>query len=201
MALAYVELEGADGGDIHLRVDIGSNRYYAYAIGDARTASRVGDFDVLTDTSTRSPLIRVSPEQRGRALLSIPANAFDDEHRAVQIASFREQSMVGPAYSNLVRVPKGIAAEDLPSLTFSTDAAPIRAVVHRPPRRPMASAMFLQALIPLLPTLIPACAGNAVRLRTCRESSLQRRLGGRGRRRRLIDHLRAAATAERAGDR
>jgi hypothetical protein len=149
MGLAIADFDGIEDGLAHFRLDIGTNRYYAYVVGDPKSATRIGDFTVLADVTNRSSLMGPVPSAaRGRTVLTIPASAFDNEHRAVQIKSFREQSLSGPTYSDPVLVPRGGGvAGGFPAISFGTDVAPIRHLPYCKATRPISQAMFWGELI------------------------------------------------------
>ena len=149
MGLAIAEFEGNEDGLAHFRIDIGTNRYYVYAIGDPKSATRIADFTVLADVTNQSPLIGpVADATRGRTVLAIPETAFDHEHRAVQIKSFREQTLAGPTYSDPVLVPPGGSVpRGFPGIAFGTDVTAIRHLPYCEARQPMSQTMFWGEII------------------------------------------------------
>lgn len=163
MALAILRFEGSDGERARFRVEVGGNRYYSYAIGDGEV-DRSDGIPVLRNRTFTSPLLGPLPEELlGRTELEVPLERFGRDHRHVQLMSFRTRDLVGPAISDIVRIPRVRAGEgELPVLTFGMgtlmerQAAPAEAVPFRYREvRPVSSAMFLQGLISALPSLLP----------------------------------------------
>ena len=169
MALAWLSYEGTDGGQRRFRFDIGVNRYYGYAIGDKETLRR-GGLKTLLDPHFKSALLGPLPETAlGRGMLEIPDQAFDREHRYVQLMSYRTQERVGPALSEIVAVPAGGTAAGgdggwgrLPELSFGQELIMdrqnryVETVPFRFREARYSNAMFLGALANILPTVLPA---------------------------------------------
>ncbi len=150
-------------------IDVGSNRYYRYAVGDDSVDADRG-FPMLGKPTFVSPLIGPLPiEAMGRATLDVPVARFDRDHRTIQLMSFRTPALHGPAVSEPLRV--GVISrsrDDLPALAFSNAggvrypmdtstlesnrAAPWRYAEPMAYRevRPVSKAMFLGQLLPML---------------------------------------------------
>ena len=163
MALAILRFAGADGGRVRFDVELGTNRFYGYAIGDGET-DRSRGFAVLRNRSFASPLIGPLPEHTlGRTRLEIPRERFDRDNRYVQLLSYRTAELHGPAISEVMEVPAGGAVPDeLPPIVFGMGyhmathmqrSRPV-ALTYRE-RPPMSSAMFLNQLLPLLSQIVP----------------------------------------------
>jgi hypothetical protein len=167
MALAILRSSRIPAGSgAAFDVEIGSNRFYQYAIGDATVGSDRG-FPMLGAPSFTSPLVGPLPlDARGRARLEIPAERFDREHRYVQLKSFRDREGEGPAVSDIVKVAVvSHGGADFPPIAFglSHDMKTANAV-HTSRRaswqRPVAMeyrevatlshGLFLDKLVPLL---------------------------------------------------
>ncbi len=170
MALAVLRFDGRDRRGSRFRFDIGKNRYYRFAVG-AGTARRPSGLAVLESPRFQSELLGPLPERdRGRGVLTVPAEAFDRDHRTVQLLSFRTRDLISPAVSDPVRVPAGSVGDgvpEAPALHFSRGAAmpdattPTRAVEMVPFRYRegrYSHGMFLGALAGMLPTLLPKVA-------------------------------------------
>jgi hypothetical protein len=107
MALAILRPSRVPGspGTVAFALELGSNRFYQYAIGDD-AVDRLSGFPLLGDPSYTSPVLGPVPESAmGRVELEIPVAHFDREHRCVQVTSFRTRSKVGPAVSDVVFAP------------------------------------------------------------------------------------------------
>jgi hypothetical protein len=160
MALAIVEVKDAEGGAVNCRVDIGTNRYFSYAVGPPE-ARLVEGFPIMSNPSYTSPLQGpLGPGARGHAVLQVPAGAFQgDANTHVQVTSFRERDLTGRAVSDIVPAPPHGALVDsggwLPSVQLG-EATPFAVVPFREQAPAYSSALFLEALIGLLPKLIPA---------------------------------------------
>jgi len=166
MALAILRSSRIPAGSgAAFDVEIGSNRFYQYAIGDATVGSDRG-FPVLGASSFTSPLVGPLPlDARGRARLEIPAERFDREHRYVQLKSFRNREGEGPAVSDIVKVAVvSHGGADLPPIAFGLShdmktANAVRTSRRASWQRPVAMqyrevavsrGMFLDKLVPLL---------------------------------------------------
>lgn len=104
MALAIVRWRGPENGRQLFDIDIGNNRYYAWAIGSG--SQRRDGIRMLTTRSQTSPLLGPLPAgSRGRAVLDVPDGAFTDEHHHLQLISFRDEELRAPAASDIVAVP------------------------------------------------------------------------------------------------
>ena len=156
-------------------LDLGSNRFYQYAVGDD-TIDRGSGFPMLGAPHVTSPIIGpLSESSLGRTVVEIPSRQFDRDNRCVQVTTYRTRTKDGPTVSDIVRVavvPRGNEPppEDFPSLSFSLRdpmdpytiengygvesgwRGPVRMAYREV--RPMSSAMFLGALIPTLTGLV-----------------------------------------------
>jgi hypothetical protein len=171
MALALLRSSRVPRGSdvVAFDIDVGSNRYYRYSVGDDSVDADRG-FPMLGAPTFVSPLIGPLPaDAMGRATLDVPAARFDRDHRTIQLMSFRTPALHGPAVSEPLRV--GVISrsrEDLPALAFSNAggvrypmdtstlesnrAAPWRYAEPMAYRevRPVSKAMFLGQLLPML---------------------------------------------------
>lgn len=169
MALALLRPRGRDGGQAWFDIELGRNRYYTYAIGDGE-ADRSGGFAMLLNRKTVSELQGPIPDHpSGRATLAISTSSFDRDNRYLQLASFRTADRKGPAFSEILMVPPEPAAreEEPPAIALglgatmerSTQRQPVPLTLAEAPR--LSSAMFLQALLPILQRALPV-VGNLV---------------------------------------
>ncbi|MGK7916085.1 MAG: hypothetical protein AB4038_11180 [Prochloraceae cyanobacterium] len=118
MALAIVRFKDRQGNNTRFHIDIGTtNRFYAYAIGDKRTLTRNGLTFLENDQFISPVLGPLPPQTLGRTLLEIPSDRFDSNYRYLQLFSFRDRDLIGPALSEIIAVP--ISSHPL-SLSFST---------------------------------------------------------------------------------
>lgn len=181
MALALLTPSRVPGspGTVAFRVDLGRNRFFQYAIGDA-TVDKDRGFPVLGAPSFMSPILGPLPnESFGRTTLEIPVTRFDREHQSLQLRSYRTKDRQGPALSDIVRVPIGgkplpndippIAIgmrHDMDAYTIDTYSEPLaapapwgpaRAMAYREVR-PVSSAMFLGSILPALSGIVAKVA-------------------------------------------
>lgn len=128
MALAI--LRPAGGADpLRFRFDLGSNRFYAWAIGpgDGEGPRPRG----VGEPSARSPVLGPLPEAAlGRGELEIPAGRFDRTNRFLQLVSWRTADGIGPAVSDVLEVRPRLASEALPAIAFS--GGPMAQAERRP---------------------------------------------------------------------
>lgn len=158
MALAILEYDGPAGGGHRFRAEIGTNAYWTWAIGDGRHPGRVDGFDLLGERSYEAPMSGpLPPEARGRTVIEVPASLFEGDNRHVQLLSFRERDMSGPAVSEIVpaRHLGWDQSEGPESIGLSADDRGVGLVECYGERQPVSTAMFLEALAGLLPALAP----------------------------------------------
>ncbi len=104
MALAILRFQTSDGVKSTFQVDLGSNRFYSYAIG-GEDCDRINGLKRLKNPVFTSPLIGPIPASSlGRTTLEVPSDRFGPQHRAIQITSFRTAQRTGPALSEIVTV-------------------------------------------------------------------------------------------------
>jgi hypothetical protein len=153
MALAILRFLESDGTKSRFQVELGTNRFYSYAIG-GEEIQRVNGLKTLQDPIYTSPLIGPVPESNlGRTILEVPNDKCDRQHRAIQITSFRTQQRVGPAISNIVTVMSVGAS---PATSFSLEMARSTAMDKPPVEtvpfqyrevQPVSEAMFLGGIL------------------------------------------------------
>jgi hypothetical protein len=172
MALAIITFAEAGQSGPRFRIDIGKNAYYSYAVGGKDTTRQNG-LEMLLDPVFTSPVLGpIPPSAMGRAFIEVPRGRFDAEHHRMQLVSFRTKDRTGPAISGIVAAPGalGPGLDDLPAPTFSiarglTDATGAHmmtstGIVENVPYsyqrgEAYSSAMFLQAIMALLPQVLP----------------------------------------------
>lgn len=123
MALAILRFQESEGGKSRFQVDLGKNRFYSYQIGGE--AADQNGIRQVQDPIYTSPLIGPVPEiSLGRAVLEVPNNKFDRQHRLIQLTSFRTRDRIGPAYSEVVQVID-ISSDYLPANSLPTKPLPV----------------------------------------------------------------------------
>lgn len=163
MALSILKYEGTDGTRSTFRIDLGRNRFYAYAVGSEAFTNANG-LKLLSSPRFISPLLGPLDESaRGRARLEVPNHLFDRDHRAIQLMSFRTENRVGPAISDIVTVPiltGRTISDNLPELGFArnmtmeiyrTETVPFK---YRE-RQPLSQGMFWNILTSIIPKVLP----------------------------------------------
>ena len=104
MALAFLRFQGSDEIHNRFQVDLGTNTFYFYTIGDGELLHAKG-LTLIKNPKSTSPLIGPLPESNlGRTVLEVPKKDFDRQNRFIQITSFRTQTQEGPAVSDTVEV-------------------------------------------------------------------------------------------------
>ena len=160
MALAILQYEGSPGGAHDFRFDLGSNRFFAYAVGGDETVAQDGVR--LLDDPVRGPIAGPLPESaRGRGRMSVPDDRFDRDHRAIQLWSYRTREGDGPAVSAILRLPRGLRPDDgnLPPPAFAASVPQERPAMMRTVplvrEQRLSEAMFFDMLASLVPKLLP----------------------------------------------
>jgi hypothetical protein len=159
MALAILRFLESNGTHSRFQIDIGTNRFYTYAVGEGKIQSDRG-INRLQDPSFTSPLIGALPESsQGRTILEVPNQQFDRQHRAIQLTSFRTAQRQGPAISNIVQAIVPSAGLKSSSLSLGLEAMEKQSVDLIPfayrEAEPISSAMFLSSLTAMIPKLLP----------------------------------------------
>lgn len=104
MALSTVSWRGETDGFQEFDAHVGSSRYYAWAVGSG--VQRRDGIPMLSTRSTTSPLLGPLPAgSRGRLVLRVPSDAFTRDDHHLQLLSFRDEELRGPAASDVVEVP------------------------------------------------------------------------------------------------
>lgn len=155
MALALLEPDDvSDAGARAFRFEIGHNRYYRVAVGDKELRSRHG-LALLAAPIWVSPLAGPLPVVAlGRGRIAIPERVFTREARFVQMMSYRNSALEGPAISPVVEATAGIG-DGLPPIAFSGEATGrvlVRPMDYR--EQPLVRAMFLENFFNILPSLL-----------------------------------------------
>jgi hypothetical protein len=102
MALAVLKAEIGQSGKRAFRFDIGSNKFYRVAVGDDQTREKIG-IKLLANPVWISPLVGpLDIVQLGRGRLEIDEQHFDRQNRFVQLMSYRNSSLDGPAVSDII---------------------------------------------------------------------------------------------------
>lgn len=152
MALAILRFQDNHGAKNRFKVDIGTNRFYSYAIGN-KELQRTEGLKVLSNPQFTSPLMGPLPESSlGRTILEVPHQKFDRQNRSIQIISYRNQQRESLALSEIVKVPLVSSGNyDLPVISFSQEINmenhPVDTVSFAyKEAQPISSAMFLGGL-------------------------------------------------------
>lgn len=107
MALAIINRVEADDAGLHIDADLGHNLWYVLAVGSGDVVRHHG-VDVLAEPSYTSALVGpLAPSRRGRVTFDVPREHVLRDDRYVQLMSFRTQDRTGPAFSDVVAVPRG----------------------------------------------------------------------------------------------
>ncbi|WP_157619035.1 hypothetical protein [Skermanella stibiiresistens] len=169
--MACIRFVDSGRGVARFKVDVGRNRWYAYAIGEGGTQRRNGLTMLDARSHTSELLGPLDPSEDGRTELEVPTRLFSGRDRSIQLMSFRTPGRDGPALSEIVVVPpnldlSGDGLADLPEISMTrsrTLAAPPRQAAAIPtvrralaPARPLSTAQFLDGLLALLPQILPA---------------------------------------------
>jgi hypothetical protein len=156
MALAIITPEEVSNGKRWFRFDIGSNRYFRFAVGKRDVKHRHG-IALLAEPKWVSPMQGpVADAAMGRGRFGLADDVFDREARCVQMMSYRTDRMEGPAISNIVSAGAMVPVNGLPPIAFARGER--EGVLVRPMRysQPIVSqAMFLGGLFDMLPKLLP----------------------------------------------
>ncbi len=162
MALALLKHIDSHKGKHQFQINIGSNRYYRYAIGNNEHVRQQG-IKLLANPSFISNLIGPIPEHSlGRVNLEVDKSKFDRDIRFIQIQSFRDRQLNGPAISDIVEIPRFESLANmnelysLPLGDFAMKKA--RPMLVKPfdyQEIKYSNAMFLNTLTSLLPQVLP----------------------------------------------
>lgn len=164
MALSYIRFLEADNNRYRFAVDIGTNRFYSYTIGDKDVLSNKG-LKRIQNPHFKSELIGALPKSNlGRTILEIPGDRFDRKNRYIQVTSFRTKQRIGPAISDIISIiPISNDSQNsqnilfTPAISFSMQNQSLETVPFSyRETKPISSAMFLGALKSLIPQVLPA---------------------------------------------
>jgi hypothetical protein len=157
MALALLRWAGEDDdGSQRFDVDIGSNSFYAWAVGAGAT-TRDGVPMVSTRTRTSDLIGPLQPGRRGKTVLRVPGDSFDADHHHLQVLSFRDEELRGPAASDVVEVPWRWTP---PSRRYGADAVAASMSLGAPAtpiafEQRLSHAQFLDALLGIVSKALP----------------------------------------------
>jgi hypothetical protein len=165
MALAILRFLESDDRRSRFQVDLGTNRFYTYAIAEGNVVVEHG-IKRLQDPVFTSPLIGALPESsQGRTILEVPHQQFDRRHRAIQITSYRTENRQSPAISNIVQVLVPTESFKSSSLSLGLDVMEKQSVDLIPfsyrEAEPISSAMFLSSLTAMIPKILPTLKTTA----------------------------------------
>lgn len=156
MALAILRFQDNQEGKNRFQVNIGTNRYYTYAIGNEEWR-RTHGLQTLSNPKFTSTLIGPLAESSlGRTILEVPAQQFDRQNPYIQIISYRNQERASPAISEIVKIPVisliSSVSYDLPAISLSKEITMENHPVDTVPFaykevQPVSSAMFLGGLM------------------------------------------------------
>ncbi|MEO0687313.1 MAG: hypothetical protein AAFY76_20250, partial [Cyanobacteria bacterium J06649_11] len=161
MALSFIRFLEVDNNRYQFAVDIGTNRFYIYTIGDKEVLSNKG-LKKIKNPSYISNLIGPLPKSNlGRTILEIPSEVFDRNNRYIQITSFRTEKRIGPAISEIINIiPISNNTFPPPVISFGMEKRMENQPLETVPfsyreTKPISSAMFLGALTSLIPKVLP----------------------------------------------
>lgn len=122
MALAILQFQDSNGGKSRFQIDLGTNRFYQYAIAGEQTLHN--GLPLLQDPIYTSPMMGSLPEDSlGCTVLEVPNDQFDRQHRLIQLTSFQSPQRIGPAYSEVIQVTD-ISPDSLPVDSLPADSLP-----------------------------------------------------------------------------
>lgn len=161
MALSIVTWRGERGGHQEFEAEIGSNRFYAWGVGSG--VRKHDGVRILASRAQTSPLTGpVQPGSHGRVLLRVPSDSFTAEDHHLQLLSFRDEDLRGPAVSDIVEVPwrwtrpgdrqAGRGTDRGEENSMSTLSLPPG---HVPAGSRMSHAQFLDALAGVISQVLP----------------------------------------------
>jgi hypothetical protein len=183
MALSIVTWRGERDGHQEFEAEIGSNRFYAWGVGSG--VRKHDGVRILASRARTSPLAGpVEQGSHGRVLLRVPSDSFTADDHHLQLLSFRDEDLRGPAVSDIVEVPwrwarpadrragrgtgrgeeNSMSTLSLPPRAFGAAhavsarpsyLAPSQPVGHVPPGPRMSHAQFLDALAGLISQVLP----------------------------------------------
>jgi len=185
VALAILEVDfeaPGDDGQAWFRFDIGSNRFYRFAIGGPERR-RLDGVGLIDQPSFITPLQGPLPESAmGRGRFAIDGERFGRDAEFVQMMSYRTANREGPAVSSIVRAQRPLPqsrTRPAPGRTFEPrglpaggpppPVLPARSLSRQAPRRaarpPMAGSLsfldFLGAVAPAIGSLLGGLTGGA----------------------------------------
>ena len=169
MALALLHYKGVESNQHYFDFELGSNRYFTFAIGD-RNIWRHHGIKRLQNLKFTSKLMGpLPPERLGRGVLKMPTQLTDRENRYVQLTSYRTAAREGPSISDIVTVllDSGstiLQASQQTDLTnFEKEQMPSRKLetvpFHFQEAKTVSTAMLLGNVTQVLPTIIPLLSG------------------------------------------
>ena len=179
MALAVLELDddgaaGAGVAGVRFRGQIGSNRYYVYAVGRRDADDPADLLDPTFESRLQGPL---PPAAMGRFMLEIPRDRLEREDRFVQLVSFRSPDRRGPAVSEIVEIPifalgrgsgplrrggalmLSVVDRDVPSHAFAVEVGAESVPFQVRERTARSEAMFWGAIGSLISNALPTIGG------------------------------------------
>ena len=166
MGLALLNYDDGDDRHTRFRINLGSNRYWTYAIGNEEKIRQHG-LNIIQDRKYTSPILGPLPEHSlGRETLMVPSRLFDRRNRYIQLISFRDRNMVGPAFSEIHEVLQpGPALTELPVIEFKKESGKVYTSLSSPQPVDMvpckvremeySQAHFLNFLGPLVQGVLP----------------------------------------------
>ncbi len=165
MALACLWYEGHGPGGYRFRADVGSNVYYSYVIGHD-SYSTADELHCIRDVSHISSVMGPVPDTANRIVrFTVPLRHIDRDNRRIQFFSFRTPDAQGPALSKILSMPvfsttggkdEHIFHEDLTMENSYSTHSITTSFSHV--EAPLTSAMFLGAIMNMLPSILPGAS-------------------------------------------
>ena len=110
MALALLDFQWADAHVVRLAIDIGTNLYYRYKIG--QSISNRDGIDWVDNVTYTSPIVRRTSGAddllHSSLELDVPSKNFSRDNCYVQLFSFRNTQGLAPAFSKVLMIPVGM---------------------------------------------------------------------------------------------
>ena len=167
MALALIKFVDQASGKTIFEIDIGDNRYFKIAVGN-KEIRRSHGVKLLAEPSYISDLSSIPEVKLGRTVVEVDDSHFDREFHFIQLQSFRDEQLNGPAVSEILRLPRGVPANIDLDIVFGLSSGDenMQAQNQRVIVKPFnysepgqySQSLFLSALAGMLPTIMPAVA-------------------------------------------
>ncbi len=167
MALAILQYENTSEGNINFKADIGTNRFYKYAIGK-RSELKSG-LQLIDAVSYESEILK-SPETNlfdSSFPIIVPAALFKNNNQFIQLNSYKNVEGKSPAFSDVVTVFAINDLIDIPILGFAKSINTMYQPSHAPStycrsisinyrKAPVSRNMFLEKIVETAGAVAPS---------------------------------------------